>query len=229
MKTQPWLLSPLLIFFIAGLVLGQTYPTNIGHRSRRWQRPSPPSPPQEQTYPTNIRYQSSWEEFPSLRNKIGSIIGIAPFRDDRSEKLYVGHQSGLRSVSNYFKSEPFPLEKAISDSLSQAVSRLGMKTVPIHDWDGKAESLKSMGVDSVLAIEITRFWTEGMAAGNATKVITSVYLTIRLGVKKEGRVFTKRAYVMKERTIPTLTPEEVERTLNRNLAGILDDFLFNPY
>ncbi len=203
MKPYHWLLGFILSLFIIGLALGQTYPTNI-------------------------RYQSV-KEFPSLQEKIGSVLGIAPFKDDRPDKPYVGHQASFRRVSNYFKSEPFPLEEAISDSFSKAISRSGVKTIPIHNWDRKAESLKNVEADSILMIEIKRFWTEGITTGRGTKVVTSIYLVIHLGVKKEGKVFTKNVYVMKERTIPVLTPDEVEQILNRNLARTFDDFLSNPY
>jgi len=203
LKPHPWLLSPLLSFFIVGLALGQTYPTNI-------------------------RYQPV-KEFPSLQQKIGSILGIAPFKDDRSDKPYVGHQTSFRRVSHYFKSEPFPLEKAISGSLTKAVSRSGVKTVPIPNWDREPESMKNIGADSILMIEIKRFWTEGIAAGRRTKVNTSIYLVIHLGVKKEGKVFTRNVYVMKENTVAGLTPAEVEQIFNRILTEILNNFFSNPY
>ena len=203
MKPHQWLLSPFLSFFIVGLALGQTYPTNI-------------------------QYQHV-KEFPSLQQKIGSILGIAPFKDDRSDKPYVGHQTAFRRVSHYFKSEPFPLEKAISDSIAKAVSRSGIKTAPIPNWDKEPKSMKNIGADSVLMIEIKRFWTEGIAAVRGTRVITSIYLDIHLGVKKEGKVFTRNVYVMKESTVAGLTPTEVEQILNRILTEILDNFFSNPY
>jgi hypothetical protein len=34
---------------------------------------------------------------------------------------------------------------------------------------------------------------------------------------------------MKERTVPVLTPDEVEHTLNRNLSRTFDEFSSNPY
>ena len=211
MKPHPWLLGPLLSFFIVGLAAGETYPTNI-------------------------RYQPV-RKFPSLQQKVGSILGIAPFKDDRSDKPYVGHQSSFRRVSrrpsfqtsHYFKSEPFPLEKAIRDSLSKAISRSGVKTVPIPNWDEEPESLKNTEADSILMIEIKRFWTEGIAEVRGIKVITSIYLIIHLGVKKEGKVFTRNVYVMKENTVAGLTPAEVEQTLNRILTEIFDNFFSNPY
>ena len=203
LKPHQWLLCPFLSFFIVGLALGETYPTNIGYQPVK--------------------------EFPSLQQKIGSILGIAPFKDDRSDKPYVGHQTAFRRVSHYFKSEPFPLEKAISDSLTKAVSRSGVKTVPISEWDGKPESLKNIEADSILMIEIKRFWTEGIAEVRGIKMITSVYLIIHLGVKKEGKVFTRNVYVMKENTVAGLTPAEVEQIFNRILTEILDNFFSNPY
>ena len=89
--------------------------------------------------------------------------------------------------------------------------------------------MKNIGADSVLMIEIKRFWTEGIAVGRGTKVNTSIYLSIHLGVKKEGRVFTRNVYVMKENTVAVLAPAEVEQILNRILAEILDNFFSNPY
>ena len=151
MKLPLWLLSLLWSFFIVGLALGQTYPTNIRYQSRNLPRPSLPSPPLGQTYPTNVRYQSV-RQIPSLQKKIGSMLGIAPFKDDRSDKPYVGHQTSSQRVSNYFKNEPLPLEKAISDSLSETVSRSGIKTIQIPGWDRKPGSVKNMAADSNLMI-----------------------------------------------------------------------------
>jgi hypothetical protein len=48
-------------------------------------------------------------------------------------------------------------------------------------------------------------------------------------VKKEGRVFTRNVYVIKESTVAVLTSAEVEQILNRILAEILDNFFSNPY
>jgi hypothetical protein len=202
-RLAPWFLSPFLSLFMVGLTLGEAYPTNIQYQPIR--------------------------EFSSLQQRIGSILGIAPFKDDRSDKLYIGHQASYRSVSQYFKSEPFPLEKAISDSLVKAVSRSGVKTVSIANWDRDPESLKHIGADSILMIEIKRFWTEGIAAVRGTKAITSIYLIIQLGVKKEKKVFTRNVYAMKESTVARLTSGEVEQILNQMLTEILDNFFSNPY
>jgi len=180
------------------------------------------------TYSLHIYYQTL-REISSLRQKLGGTIGIAPFQDKRSDKEYIGHHTSPRRVSNYFKSDPFPLEKAIRDSLSQALSRYGVKTVPISEWSGKQESMKNIEVDSILTIEIKRFWMEGTATQSKTKMNTSVYLVIHLGVKKAGRVFTRNVFVGKERTIARLTPEEVEQTFNQILTNIFDNFLSNPY
>ncbi|HSB06567.1 MAG TPA: hypothetical protein VLK23_15395 [Thermodesulfobacteriota bacterium] len=211
MKPYQWLLGPFLSFFIVGLALGETYSTNIQYQPVR--------------------------EFPSLQQKVGSILAIAPFKDDRSDKLYIGHQTSFGRVSrrpsfqtsHYFKSEPFPLEKAISDSLSKALSRSNVKTVPISTWVGEPGSLKNIGADSILMIEIKRFWSEGVAAVSGTKVITSIYLVIHLGVKKEGKVFKRNVYAMKESKTAGLKPAKVEQILNRILTEILDNFFSNPY
>jgi hypothetical protein len=203
LKPYQWLLGPFLSFFIVGLALGETYPINI-------------------------RYQPT-KEFPSLRQKIGFIFGIAPFKDERPDKPYIGHQTSFRRVSHSFKSEPFPLERAIMDSLSQAVSRSGVKTILISDWDGKPESLRNMAADSILKIEIKRFWTEGIAAVRGTNVITSIYLVIYLGVKKEGKVFRRDVYAIKESAVPRLIPAGVEQMVNQILTEILDAFFSNPY
>jgi len=78
-------------------------------------------------------------------------------------------------------------------------------------------------------IEIKRFWIEGSASLFRTNVKTSIHLVIHLGVKKEGKVFTKNVEVEKEATLPRITPEGVERTLNDILAEIFNPFFSNPY
>jgi hypothetical protein len=180
------------------------------------------------TYPLYLRYQPM-KEFPSLQQKIGSTLAITPFRDERPETLYVGIHTPLRGISSYFKSDPFPLEKAITESLSSALSRYGVKTISILDWDGKPGSLKNMEADSILMIEIKRFWTEGKGAPFRTNAKTLIQFVIHLGVKKEEKVFSRNVEVEKEMTVNRLTPERVEETMNRILTDIFDSFFSNPY
>lgn len=180
------------------------------------------------TYPLSLRYQPM-KEFPSLQQKIGSTLAIAPFKDERPETLYVGIHTPLRGISSYFKSDPFPLEKAITESLSGTLSRYGVKTVSLSNWDGRPEFLKNMEADSILMIEIKRFWTEGRAAPFRTEAKTSIELLIHLGVKKEGKVFTKKVEVEKETTVNRLTPERVEVIINQILTDIFDSLFSNPY
>jgi hypothetical protein len=169
------------------------------------------------------------KEFTSLQQKIGSTLAIAPLKDERSDTLYIGIHTPLQGVSSRFKSDPFPLEKAIMDSLSQVLSRFGVKTIPISNWDGKPEYLKNMEADSILMIEIKRFWTEGKAALLWTNEKTSIHFILHLGVKKEGKVFTKNVEIEKEMILTRLTLEKIAETFNQILTDIFDPFFSNPY
>jgi hypothetical protein len=180
------------------------------------------------THSLSLRYQPV-KEFSSLQTKVGSTLGMAPFKDERPDTLYIGVHTNLEGDSNYFKSHPFPLERAIMESLSDALSRYGVKTIPISNWDGKPESLKNMETDSVLMIEIKRFWTEGKASAFRTTMKTTVQCVIHLGVKKEGKVFTRNVEVEKEMTVARSTPEKVEAMINQILTDIFDSYFSNPY
>jgi len=180
------------------------------------------------TYPVLLRYQSVGE-FPTLQQKIGSTLGVAPFKDERPDTLYVGLYAPLAGGVTYLKSEPFPLEKTIKESISQVLSGYGAKVIPISSWDGRPESLKPLEGDSILMTEIKRFWIEGRASLFGTKVKTSVHLVIYLGVKKEGKVFTRNVDVEKEVTVARLTPEQAEQMINQTLSDIFDSFFSNPY
>jgi hypothetical protein len=180
------------------------------------------------TYSLYLRYQPS-REFPSLQQKIGSTLGIVPFKDERPDTLYVGIHTPFQGISSYFKSDPFPLERAIQESLTEVLSHQGVKTVPVSKWDGKPESLKNMETDSVLMVEIKRFWAEARSVPFKTNVKTSIYFVIHLGVKKEGKVFTKNVTVEKEMTVFRLAPEKVEQTVNQILTDIFDAFFSDPY
>ncbi len=203
MKTYRWLMILFLSFFIFSCAKARTYSLYL-------------------------RYQPS-KEFPSLQQKIGSTLGIAPFKDERLDTLYIGIHTPFQGISSYFKSDPFPLEKAIMESLVEVLSRQGVKTVPVSNWDGEPESLKSLESDSILMIEIKRFWTEGRAVTFKTNVKTSIHFVIHLGVKKEGKVFTKNVTVEKEMTVFRLAPEKVEQTVNEILTDIFDAFFSDPY
>jgi hypothetical protein len=180
------------------------------------------------THSLFLRYQSM-KEFPSLWQKIGPTLGVAPFKDERMDTLYIGRHTPLRGISSYFKSDPYPLEKAVIESLSQVLSRNGIKTVSISEWDGKPESLKAIETDSILMIEIKRFWTEGKASLFRTHATTSIHFVIHLGVKKEGKVFTRNVEVEKETTLPRLTPGRIEGMVNQIVTDIFDSFLAHPY
>lgn len=180
------------------------------------------------TYSLYLRYQPV-REFTFLQQKIGSTLAMAPFKDERPDTLYIGLHTNLQGNSDYFKSHPFPLERAIMESLSDALSRYGVKTIPISNWDGKPESLKNMETDSVLMIEIKRFWTEGKASAFRTTMKTTVQCVIHLGVKKEGKVFTRNVEVEKEMTVARSTPEKVEAMINQILTDIFDSYFSNPY
>ncbi|MGQ9509546.1 MAG: hypothetical protein ACUVTN_09145 [Thermodesulfobacteriota bacterium] len=180
------------------------------------------------TYSISIQYQPQ-REFPSLKEKIGTTLGIAPIQDERKDKLYIGTHTSLREVNSYFKSHPFPLEKAISNSISKVLSDLGIRTVSLKKWEGTPESLKDLETDSALRIEINKFWTEGRAAPFRTTMRTSIHLILQLGVKKEGKVFTRNVEIEKEVTLSRLTPAKVEEMVNQILTDIFDSFLSNPY
>ncbi len=180
------------------------------------------------TYSLSLRYQPV-KEFSSLQTKMGSRMGMAPIKDERPETLYIGVHTNLQGDSSYFKSDPFPLEKAIKESLSDALSRYGIKTVPISSWDGNPESLKNMEIDSVLMIEIKRFWTEGKASAFRTTIKTVVRFVIHLGVKNEGKVYTRNVEMEKEITEARATPEKMEVMINQILADVFDAYFSNPY
>jgi len=180
------------------------------------------------TYPLSIRYQPM-KGFPSLQQKFGSTLGIAPFRDERQEKSYIGVHVPFQGLMTHFESNPSPLEKALQESLINALSRLGMKVVSLSDWDGLPGSLKNIDTDSVLMIEIRKFWTQGQASLFNTNIKTEIQLAIHLGVKSEGKVFTKKNEIEKEMTVSRSTPARVEAIINQILSDIFDAFLASPY
>jgi hypothetical protein len=180
------------------------------------------------TYPLLLRYQPV-QTFPNLQQKVGAMLGVAPFKDSRPGTLYVGLSSPFTGLSTYFKSEPLPIEKAIQVSLTRILPTYDIKPVAVPFWDGKPESLNMTEVDSVLLIEIQKFWIEGKASIIQTKVRTSVGLLLHLGIPKDGRVYTRKLGSEREMSIYSLTPEKAEEILNQMLAEILDAYFSNPY
>jgi len=180
------------------------------------------------TYSIPLRYQPM-KEFPSLRQKFGSTLSVAPFKDERQEKSFIGVHFPVRGSTTYFESNPSPLEKALQESLSNALSKFGMKIVPISNWDKTPESLKNIDTDSILMIEIKKFWTEGRASLFGTTIKTTVQLVIHLGVKHEGKVFMRNADIEREITVPRSTPERVEAIFNQILTDIFDAYFSSPY
>src|SRR4030043_224579 len=105
----------------------------------------------------------------------------------------------------------------------------GTYFIPIRYQPVKELPSLQQKIDSVLMIEIKRFWIEGKAAPFRTNTKTSVHFAIHLGVKKEGRVFTRNVEVEKDVTLTRLTPERVEGTVNQILTDIFDYFFSHRY
>ena len=175
-----------------------------------------------------LKYQPD-RDFPSLRGQIGSTVAIAPFKDDRRFTSYIGIHTPILGPSGFYKSNPFPLERAIEDSLRQALARYGVKAVPIAAWNEKPGSLKDITTDSILMIEIDKFWTESKATLLGTGIKTSIELAIYLGVEKENKVFTRNVDFQKEVTMVRSTPRRVEGIINGMLADIFDHYFSHPY
>lgn len=175
-----------------------------------------------------LRYEPAIP-FPDLQEKLGRTLGLVPFQDKRQRPLYVGHHTPLRGSTLYLKSDPFPLEDAIEEALAQALPHYGVNTALVSDWDGQADSLPLMEVDSVLMIEIRKCWVGGWAISRHTKVKASIAITLHLGVKKERKVFTSHLFAIKETTLSRWTSRAAEETLNEILTEVLDSFLANPY
>jgi len=180
------------------------------------------------TYALSFRYQPT-KEFPSLQQKFGSTLGIALFKDERQEKSYIGIHTPLHGLRTHFESNPKPLEKALRETLGDALSRLGVKVVSDSDWDGTLKSLKNIETDSALTIYIKKFWTEGKGSLFRSNIKTTVQLLIHLGVKSEGKLYMREVDVVKEVTVSRSTPERVEAIINQILSEIFDAYFSSPY
>ncbi len=180
------------------------------------------------TYSLSLRYQPS-KELSSLQQKIGSTLGMAPVQDQRPDTLYIGRYTPLRGVLSYFKSDPFPLDNALSGSLSNVLSRQGVEVIPVSYWDGSPGSLRNMETDSVLMIEIKKFWLEATARPFRTDLKVTIHFVMHLGVKKEAKVFSRNVEMEKDVTLARLTPAKMEETVNGILRDIFDNFFSKPY
>jgi len=182
------------------------------------------------TYSLYLRYEPV-KDFPSLQQKLGNTLGVGPFKDERPDTSFIGIYIPPSGAPNYFKSEPFPLEKAIRDSISHALSQRGVKTISVSDWDGESDVLRNIETDSILSLEIKRFWTEAKASLFSTHVATKISFVIRLGVKKEGKVFSRKMEFDREMTLASWDwdRDRMAQMINQVLRNTFDEFFSNPY
>lgn len=181
-----------------------------------------------QLYSIPLQYQPR-KTFTSLQQKIGSRLGVTPFKDERPDKSYIGIHYPLQGLATRFESLPMPFDTALQKAFGEALTWSGVKVVPVSTWDGTPESLKYIDADSVLRVEIKRFWAEGKAKLLRTDIVGRAQLVMHLGVKSEGKVFTRNIEVEKEVTVPASTPERVEAIVNQILAEAFDSFFSSPY
>jgi hypothetical protein len=55
------------------------------------------------------------------------------------------------------------------------------------------------------------------------------HISIRLGVKKERKVFRRDMFTIEEDSVVRLTPPGTEQMVNQTLIEILDTFFSDPY
>jgi len=182
------------------------------------------------TYALYLRYDPV-KELSSLQQKLGATMGLTPFKDNRPEKSLIGVYWPLGGKPYYFTSQPFPLEKALWEAISQTLSQKGIKVVPRPEWGGDPDSLGNVETDSIMNLEIKQFWSEANASLFTPRILTRVSFVIHLGVKKEGRVFTRKVDLEKEMSFPIWEwdREQMARTVNQVLATVFDEFFSNPY
>jgi hypothetical protein len=186
--------------------------------------------------PINVQYQPA-KQFLDLQRKIGSTLAVAPVKDERVtpikdefvDRIYLGTYAPLAGNIEYYKSEAFPLYEAIMESLSRVLPPYGVKLVRAPPWDGNPESLKETEADSLMTVEIRKFWAESKREVWGSKVNISIQFLIYLGVKKENKVFTRYYQVDRSDTTPRVTREWMEGTINQILAQIFDSLFSNPY
>lgn len=182
------------------------------------------------TYALYLRYDPS-KELSSLHQKLGTTVGLVPFKDARPEKSLIGVYRPLGGKPYYFTSQPFPLEKAVTEAVSQALSQKGIKVVPMAEWKQDPDSLGNAETDSIMSLEIKQFWSEANASLFTPRILTRVSLVIHLGVKKEGKVFTRKVDFEKEMSFPIWEwdREQMARTVNQVLTAVFDEFFSSPY
>jgi hypothetical protein len=102
--------------------------------------------------------------------------------------------------------------------------------VTAQNWDGSPESLKQIEADSVLMIHINKFWLEAKDdLVFRTTIKASVHLSIHLGVKREGKAFTRNVEIEREKTVFGGGAEHIGQMMNEILTDVFDAFLLNPY
>ncbi len=178
-----------------------------------------------QTHSLIIHYGDAIKS-PSLIQKTGGSIAIAPFKDTTRNRQYIGQHVTMGRVSGYFRSEPFPLEKSIREFFFAALQKSGVDSLFVSAWDGKPEGMKGMKSGSVLKVTIRRFWIKAETTSGRTRVFTWIYLDFFLGLKKLDRVLTQSVYVGEETIYgPEFTLQTLTDSTNQTLRNVVENFL----
>ena len=205
----------LAILFVQSEASGQPFP----HRRAN------ALPPQIHLLPI---YYGGGDKFPSLAQKTGVTMAIAPFEDTRRERRYIGQQTTQGQVSAYFRSEPFPLEKSIQEFFIAALNNSSIDPILTSAWNGKRKGPTSLKNDSILKVRINRFWIKADTerGGRRTRIYTWVYLDLLLGLKKQDNVLSQSVYVGEESLYgPEFSPQILTDSLNQTLRNVVDAYL----
>jgi hypothetical protein len=197
-------------------------------QNRAWGQPFQnrrafPVPPQ--THSLLIHYRDAIKS-PSLIQKMGSSVAIAPFKDTDRNRHYIGQHVTHGRVSGFFRSEPFPLEKSIQDFSVAFLRNSGVDPLFVSAWNGKPEGLRSLKGESILKVIINRFWIKAETTTGRTRVFAWIYLDFFLGMKRLDQVLTQSVYVGEETIYgPEFTPQALRDPTNQTLRNVMESFL----
>jgi len=177
------------------------------------------------SYVIEIAYTPSLEKTVSPAGPF-PVVGVIPFKDERSDREAIGERIRLTGKIDRFESKPSPVSKAVTDAFITALKIHGYRPQLLPE--GTAPEAVS-GKAIVIGGRIKELWAVARSKPGYTDIQGRVHLQVEIyrpSKKKRYIINTKSTAQSK---VVLFSPSDMEKTINDALTDAIEDLLSNKW
>ncbi|MFH1625535.1 MAG: hypothetical protein ABID54_10345 [Pseudomonadota bacterium] len=175
-------------------------------------------------YLVNLKYLPEKTTGQAIRRDKPLTVGVQTFEDLRTKKDDVGRRVRLQGQVDVFRSDPVPINEAVTQAVRDYLKSRGYRVVDIQNWDLSPEGLSAIpeNIHRVIGGKVEALWTEAESFLTHTKIKSRVKLLVCIGKVEKRKVITREVESTPEMTEILFSPGTVGKSLNETTIQVIE-------